>query len=92
MDGKLGAIRVVGENVIIDDESQEAIEHFQIDPDLPTEAFQAINPPALKKQELRNFGKRRGFKEDMCSDKMMEKLMVVMPPIHVILNLKIADI
>lgn len=52
MYGKLGAIRVVGENVIVDNESQEAVKCFQIDPDLVMEVFWAINPPALKKQEL----------------------------------------
>ena len=92
MHGKLGAIRIVGENVIVDNESQEAIKCFQIDPNHSMEAFQAINPPMLKKQELRNFGKRRGFKGDACNDEMMKKLVVVMPPIHVILNFEIANI
>ena len=77
---------------IVNNESQEVIKCFQIDPDFSTEVFQAINPPALEKQKLRNFKKRRGFEKNTYGDKIMKKLMVVMPPIHVILNFEIANI
>jgi hypothetical protein len=82
---------MVVEDRVIDNELHKTVERLRLNAELASKAFRAMNPPVVKKVELRRLWDRRSALKNTHGADLSPQLIIAAPPVVEIFKFKIQD-